>query len=215
MTTVSEPVGDDPVAPVTYTSYEEFGRQFFAVAVTALRQTNLRTVAAEDQNTILRLLAERLAEFLAEGPSHDIDGATGRERHDDAHGLARRIGLGLRGRRRERVAHDDRAVELLEAAADLGQAEVADDELDDGVRGVDLVRPGDGDGGGPGGGPGDYYDDDDDDFVPLKLPDRSNGRVRGVMDGGTSRALLAGLGHGGLGAPLTLRRGSDRVARRR
>jgi transposase len=31
----------------------------FAVAVTALRQTNLRTVAAEDQNTILRLLAER------------------------------------------------------------------------------------------------------------------------------------------------------------
>ena len=31
----------------------------FAVAVTALRQTNLRTVAAEDQSTILRLLAER------------------------------------------------------------------------------------------------------------------------------------------------------------
>ncbi|MET4097296.1 transposase [Arthrobacter sp. UYCu712] len=31
----------------------------FAVAVTALRQVNLRPVAAEDQTTILRLLAER------------------------------------------------------------------------------------------------------------------------------------------------------------
>jgi hypothetical protein len=39
----------------------------FAVAVTALRRTSLRLVAAEDQSTILRLLAERRADLGVPG----------------------------------------------------------------------------------------------------------------------------------------------------